>query len=747
MIPTRLSDIVEEGNREEELYFTSDRLWSGDSGDGYETGIIISLEHRNTELPYNIWIKSKENGFGVAETIAKVNGTDIDTEPGKVSPENNWYLLGSHKFSKTVMNTHNIAITTPFPVEDLYLTNTDSPPPSNAEKFERSLYGFPRESLGASNLSPDRAEILSENLFELVYEVGKQGISKKGGIIVGIPWGTFPAPYWEGLEKDENYQMIREGGPWGGPESDSFLSATTMKSDLELDLLQFWKYSFATREYLVRISLTENLQNGDIIRVKFGREEDKVRLGQCFPYHYDENEKIRWYSPTVPMRVLVDPNGQEVFAPLSKDNSHEFEVISGREKRAINSTSNFGSKPRLKSAVYTDTARNPKRSTGSPREFSIDFEKSKGYDGEKYSAILPFIDSEGSYSGGFANPVLTGKPDSEFNIYWGEIHGHSGIDDGMRSLEEYFKHAKDFASLDFTAMSPHSEYVNDQRWEKILERVNDLNEPGNFVTLNGFEWTSPEGHKNIYTTSDKLPLFRYTDQDIEGRGFDKFWNQLEEKIDQKVIVIPHHTLDGHDWKNRSPEIERLIEIYSMWGSSEYKDNPLWDKTQEGPSVREILDRGARLGFTAGSDTHHASPGLSPDPEGTKSRYGNLKYKNGIFATLSKNLTRDSIFKSLKNRRTFATTGERGILLLRANGKWMGSSIQDNELELEIFCAGTDKIKKIEIVKDREATQFFKPKDYFFEKTFNLEDRNGNYLYTRAIQENGEIIWSSPIFPH
>ncbi|KXA89347.1 hypothetical protein AKJ57_05420 [candidate division MSBL1 archaeon SCGC-AAA259A05] len=56
-----------------------------------------------------------------------------------------------------------------------------------------------------------------------------------------------------------------------------------------------------------------------------------------------------------------------------------------------------------------------------------------------------------------------------------------------------------------------------------------------------------------------------------------------------------------------------------------------------------------------------------DPEGTKSRYGNLIYKNGIFATLSKNLTRDSIFKSLKNRRTFATTGEREILLLRANG--------------------------------------------------------------------------------
>ena len=44
---------------------------------------------------------------------------------------------------------------------------------------------------------------------------------------------------------------------------------------------------------------------------------------------------------------------------------------------------------------------------------------------------------------------------SEYNIYFGELHGHSNLSDGGVDIDSYFLNVRDNAHLDFCALSDH----------------------------------------------------------------------------------------------------------------------------------------------------------------------------------------------------------------------------------------------------------------------------------------------------
>ena len=95
------------------------------------------------------------------------------------------------------------------------------------------------------------------------------------------------------------------------------------------------------------------------------------------------------------------------------------------------------------------------------------------------------------------------------------------------------------------------------------------------------------------------------------QSFEKSWEVLKNK---KAMTIPHHpacTHIGQNWDHHSPEVQRLVEIYSEWGSSEGQG---CSKALRVPtdyvnrSVQSALARGYKLGFVASSDTHSGDVG-------------------------------------------------------------------------------------------------------------------------------------------
>lgn len=353
-------------------------------------------------------------------------------------------------------------------------------------------------------------------------------------------------------------------------------------------------------------------------------------------------------------------------------------------------------------------------------------------------------------------------------IYWAEIHGHSVLSDGgSRSAEEYYGYGRDVAFLDVCALTDHDfglAMKGSRRWEMAIEAARKFYRPGRFVTLVGWENThiglgmgyrkgdaiAPErlrGHKNVYYREDDGPLFNSSPYygDLVERHFEsveELWDLLG---DRKALAIPHHSSyggAGTNWDFHNPRYERLVEIYSKWGNSEYVGAPRNTRKQEaGRTVQDALARGYRLGFTAGSDTHDARPG-NPHPE------PGLCEPSGLTAILAPELTREAIWDALHERRCYATTGARIYLDFTLSGCEMGAEARiEFPPKLKVEVGGTSAIDRIEVIRDNLTVHMVQGSGDV--EAFEWEDaeaaRGSHYYYIRVTQSDGEIAWSSPIW--
>ncbi len=119
-----------------------------------------------------------------------------------------------------------------------------------------------------------------------------------------------------------------------------------------------------------------------------------------------------------------------------------------------------------------------------------------------------------------------------------------------------------------------------------------------------------------------------------------------DKDPDSYLLIPH--VGGRrailDWHH--PQLERLIEVHSAWGTSPW-------------FFEDAMARGLRLGASAASDEHRGRPGGGAPGANIFGGHG------GLTGVLAPELTRDDVGRSLRARRTWATTGARAVALLRS----------------------------------------------------------------------------------
>ena len=125
-------------------------------------------------------------------------------------------------------------------------------------------------------------------------------------------------------------------------------------------------------------------------------------------------------------------------------------------------------------------------------------------------------------------------------------------------------------------------------------------------------------------------------------------------------------------------MERLAEITSGHGTFEFFGN-------------KYLQNGHEVGFIGSSDNHVGHPGYTG--------IGNAQ-QGGLAAVIASENTSQSIFDALRNRRTYATTGERIILDLSLNGGQMGTRVANSERrELTCRVFGTHPVDSIDMIKN------------------------------------------------
>jgi len=188
---------------------------------------------------------------------------------------------------------------------------------------------------------------------------------------------------------------------------------------------------------------------------------------------------------------------------------------------------------------------------------------------------------------------LSGKADnySDFGLYWGDLHVHSGLSSCFwlwerrgGSLDGIYCFVRDEAKLDFIAVTDHDR-MSDKDWVEERVKAKEYNSPGRFVTFLAYEWSSqlPYGgieDRNIYYLDDDMPIFRGSDWRTNNAR--RLFSVLE-KEGIEAIVIPHHSPKVNtftDWDQHDSRFQPVVEISSEWGNFEYFRNPHYCKGED-----------------------------------------------------------------------------------------------------------------------------------------------------------------------
>jgi len=389
----------------------------------------------------------------------------------------------------------------------------------------------------------------------------------------------------------------------------------------------------------------------------------------------------------------------------------------------------------------------------------------------------------------------------EMGVYFGELHGHSHLSVdarlyGATSPRKYYEYARDIAGLDFAVLtdhdSPNGVGDNPRQWRHVCRLADEYYEPGSFVTYKGYEWTSGEGHyelfrhllgidrdywdnsehawghRNVFFLDD-VPEVAWQHDSPEADTPEELWALMDQ---YEAIAIPHHPLGGpvpaFRWEHYSEAHEPIVEIYSAHGSSEAADAPhviynayLPEDVGTRHDVQYGLSLGNRFGFIGSTDAHSGWGGNDTTrPESSRTEIMPTRLRKhhgqppipggglaGVYAT---ELTREGIWEALWAKRTFATTGERMVVALEGEGGFMGEAVTaDGPIELTVRAEGTTEITLIEILREGVVV-FDQPAprgSTEVESTWTDPDPlpgEATY-YARVTQQNQEMAWTSPLW--
>lgn len=359
-----------------------------------------------------------------------------------------------------------------------------------------------------------------------------------------------------------------------------------------------------------------------------------------------------------------------------------------------------------------------------------------------------------------SNPIEVTERRPEYDLYWGDIHFHSRLSDGVGSVRKGFEYGRDVMQLDVVACTDHDTMgffippslqlrrMRRRNFQRIKDAVAESHDPGSFVTLFGYEWTKQPnvgGHINVYfDTVDDAELF-----DSHGRDtatYEGLWRRLrrwKEETGHDVLTIPHHPAEDmypFDFSETEydDEMAPLVEVYSQWGSSELSGedgNPVpiggignGEVGRPGHYVQDALRLGNRVGMIASSDIHGPHPGHSyihTPPHLPKlsevltdglgwgfiwRMWDEKSYPGGLVAFYAPELSREAIFRSLKRRQVYGTTQPSRISIsfaindtrLRDGESRIVVDAPSAERQVSVRVAGTAPLERVEVLKNNDV---------------------------------------------
>jgi len=317
-------------------------------------------------------------------------------------------------------------------------------------------------------------------------------------------------------------------------------------------------------------------------------------------------------------------------------------------------------------------------------------------------------------------------------IYFGDIHAHSSLsNDATGAPDNFFVVARDVVRLDFVVLSDHDVFLTPEEAEINRTTAASFNQEGMFVAFSGVEWTH-RWHMNAYFRHDDVPycLGATSVEDCgEPAVFYESYGPVVVAGEAAAHVNHPAAVYKVTWHQIDDKITTNVEVWNT--DSRGNNEPGFG------NARWALQAGFRLGLVGVSDDHHTDE--PPVLLGT-----------GLTGCRVDALARADLLAALRERRCYATNGERIQLDFDVDGTFMGGELSaqlDSTVTANVSVMGTDTPTAIEVLRNGAVvatkTDCAGP-GCIFSVPVTVSDLQ-NFVYARVRQSGDATAWSSPVW--
>jgi hypothetical protein len=331
-------------------------------------------------------------------------------------------------------------------------------------------------------------------------------------------------------------------------------------------------------------------------------------------------------------------------------------------------------------------------------------------------------------------------------ILRGEFHRHSEISmdgGGDGSILEQYRYILDVSHMDWVGCCDHDNGAGREYTWWISQKLADIfNAPHKFAAMFQYERSVqyPEGHRNVIFAQRgirPLPRLPRTNETPVVKAPDT--QMLYAYLKKFNGIVGSHTSGtnmGTDWRDNDPDSEPVVEIYQGDRQNyEMPDAPRSNNEKDSIGgwrpkgfVNLALEKGYKLSFEASSD--HVSTHMS---------YSNL---------LATDATREAALDAFKKRHVYGAT-DHILAEFTAGPHMMGDAFTASAApQFHVKLTGTAPFAKVHIIKDNKyvyAAEPGKARVDFTWRDTSPEPGKTSYFYVRGEQQDGEIVWVSPMW--
>ena len=356
-----------------------------------------------------------------------------------------------------------------------------------------------------------------------------------------------------------------------------------------------------------------------------------------------------------------------------------------------------------------------------------------------------------------------------YQLYFGQLHGHTQYSDGAGSLDSalsYIKNLPDSANVQFVAFTDHSNYFDSKNapnveaalydtslvkdsdanhsWKTYKDTIAQFNEDnaGDMVAIGGFEmtWSGGPGHINTFNTPGVVSRNNTTlNNKTDDAGMKAYYALLSQTEGANSISQFNHpgTTFGNfkDFSYWNPVIDsRMYMVEVGNGEGQIGAGGYY------PSYEQYimaLDKGWHLAPTNNQDNHQG-------------KWGNANDARDVI--LTDNFTEEGIYDAIRALRMYATEDKNLELGYTVNGLMMGSSIKTvpGKLDIEVSVYDpdrTDTISKVEVVVNSgKVAHVWDDAAELKNGTLSVTlDPEYSYYFIRVTQKDGDLAVTAPVW--